>query len=171
MWVITAILGFNMMAFLPGGCMLTKVRGSFNPTIKKKSDSIIYCGPIMCQEICYVGGVKEENSKITSWGNNLIMKASGSLKNIQSSKCCTNILSHREHSSWRRGRGPYRMHESGPALWGIEIRAKIWKRREVDVPGRWKVLSKSQRREKDRFGDEDGQCGLRGMFTEGAVGG
>lgn len=25
------------------------------------------------------------------------MKASGSLKNIQSSKCCTNIISHREH--------------------------------------------------------------------------
>lgn len=31
-------------------------------------------------------------------------------------------------------------------------------------------MSKSKRREKDRCGDEDGQCGLRGMFTEGAVG-
>lgn len=36
-------------------------------------------------------------------------------------------------------------------------------------------MSKSKRRDKGRrdkgrFGDADGQCGLRGMFTEGAVG-
>lgn len=31
-------------------------------------------------------------------------------------------------------------------------------------------MSKSKRRVKDRCGDEDGQYGVRGMFTEGAVG-
>lgn len=35
---------------------------------------------------------------------------------------------------------------------------------------RWEVLSESEGRDRDRFGDDDGQCGKRRMFTKGAMG-